>query len=238
MLAALDYEGIKSAMVAGEPVVPALMQALRWRLTKPARRQRKSALSQYIHNDLLDASVLDALLGGQPDVSAHERATQEQALRLINLFASESAGRSYLLSQPDLIERLCEILISEPVDTIARQNALGALQKLSLRRHPQNVMIDADVIAWLVQQLSDADSLSQYSVEYGTALLMNLSLRTAGKSKCTAPELDVLNVLSSLTEHESVQVSARMPPAPRCDVCAALFVTRLDVWRSTRRDAS
>lgn len=35
---------------------------------------------------------------------------------------------------------------------------------------------------------------------------MNLSLRTAGKGKCTDPELDVLNVLSTLMEHESMQV--------------------------------
>ena len=67
-------------------------------------------------------------------------------------------------------------------------------------------MIDADVIAWLVRQLSDVDALSQYSVEYGTALLMNLSLRTAGKGKCTDEELDILNVLSTLMEHESMQV--------------------------------
>merc|ERR1719230_2377444 len=67
-------------------------------------------------------------------------------------------------------------------------------------------MIDADVIAWLVRQLSDVDSLSQYSIEYGTALLMNLSLRAAGKTKCTDPDLDVLNVLSQLMEHESLQV--------------------------------
>ena len=63
------------------------------------------------------------------------------------------------------------------------------LQKLSLRRNPQNEMISADVIAWLVTALSDVDGLSQYSVEYGTALLMNLSLRTAGKAKCAAPTL-------------------------------------------------
>ena len=130
----------------------------------------------------------------------------EQALRLINLFASEPAGRSYLLGQPDLIEKLCNILVADTVDSVARQNCLGALQKLSLRRQPQNVMIDNDVIAWLVQQLADVDSLSQYAVEYGTALLMNLSLRTAGKGKCTDPELDILNVLSQLMEHESMQV--------------------------------
>ena len=50
------------------------------------------------------------------------------------------------------------------------------------------------------------DSLSQYSIEYGTALLMNLSLRTAGKAKCTEPGLDILQMLSQLMEHDSMQV--------------------------------
>ena len=185
------------------------------------------------------AQVIEATL--QPNADA---AVREQTLRLVNLFASESAGRSYLLmqvprpliayvppsvicpspdcgrhpehhlptracgmlTQPSLIDILCEILTSEPADSIARQNCLGALQKLSLRRQPQNTMIDFDVIAWLVQQLADIDALSQYSVEYGTALLMNLSLRSAGKSKCTQPDLDILSVLSQLMESDSMQV--------------------------------
>ena len=68
MLASLDYEAIKSALLSGEADVPILMQALRWRLTKPARRQRKTALAQYIQNDLLDASVVDSVLSGRADV--------------------------------------------------------------------------------------------------------------------------------------------------------------------------
>jgi len=202
----LDFGAIKEELINGEQGVPALLQALRWRLTKPARRQRRTALVQYIQNDLLDAVVVEAVLGGRADINEQDRRAQEQALRLINLFASEPAGRSYLIQQPELIERLCQLLVSQPVDSIARQNCLGALQKLSLRRQPQNVMIDADVIAWIVQQLADTDSLSQYSVEYGTALLMNLALRSAGKQKCTDESLDILNVLSQLMEHESEQV--------------------------------
>ena len=205
MLASLDYPAIKQAMLDGSDEVPAIMQALRWRLTKTQKQQRKVALVQYIQNDLLEANVMDALLGGRPDVNALDAAVQEQALRLINLFASEPAGRTYLLGQPDLIERLCRILTADVNDSVARQNCLGALQKLSLRRQPQNTMIDMDVIVAL-QQLADIDSLSAYSVQYGTALLMNLSLRTAGKGKCADDELDILNVLSQLMEHESMQV--------------------------------
>ena len=44
---------------------------------------------------------------------------------------------SHLPSQPALIPRLCELLMSDGVDSLSRQNALGSLQKLSLRRQPQ-----------------------------------------------------------------------------------------------------
>ena len=54
--------------------------------------------------------------------------------------------------------------------------------------------------------LREPAALSQYSVEYGTALLMNLSLRTGGKARCEEPELDILSVLTPLTESESLQV--------------------------------
>ena len=58
------------------------------------------------------------------------------------------------MQSPELVPRLCRILQEETVDSVARQNALGALQKLSLRRAPQNSMIDHDVIAWLVSAAS------------------------------------------------------------------------------------
>ena len=51
-----------------------------------------------------------------------------------------------------------------------------------------------------------AELIHRYSVEYGTALLMNLSLRTAGKQKCTEEDLDILSVLSQLMESDSMQV--------------------------------
>lgn len=70
-------------------------------------------------------------------------------------------------------------------DTSLRQNALGSLQKFSLRRDAQSMMISYDVINWILTTLkNEGDSLSDYSLEYTTALLMNLSLRVAGKNKC------------------------------------------------------
>ena len=76
-----------------EPEAPLLLQALRWRLTKPARRQRRTALAQFAQNDLLEPRLLEALLGADAPPMV-----REQALRLVNLFASEVGRRSHLLS--------------------------------------------------------------------------------------------------------------------------------------------
>ena len=54
------------------------------------------------------------------------------------------------------------------------------------------------------------DALSEYTIEYGTALLMNLSLRSSGKDRCAEPRLDTLSVLSQLMESDIMQVHAIM----------------------------
>ena len=50
--------------------------------------------------------------------------------------ASDYEGRSYLMESFLLIKTLIEILKREKNDSLIRRNALGALQKLSLRRKP------------------------------------------------------------------------------------------------------
>lgn len=102
---------------------------------------------------------------------------------------------------------LLNILKEEIIDSSLRQNTLGALQKFSLRRKPQTRMIELDMINWIVGVLKkENETLSDYSLEYGTALLMNLSLRTAGKDKCEQQNLGILNILNDLMEHENLQV--------------------------------
>ena len=60
------------------------------------------------------------------------------------------------------------------------------------------------MIKWIADVLKDeAETLSDYSIEYATALLMNLSLRAAGKSKCEDPGIQLLKVLNDLVEHET-----------------------------------
>ena len=68
------------------------------------------------------------------------------------------------------------------------------------------MMIHLDVIKWIVETIRDEiDSLSDYTLEYATALLMNLSLRAEGKNKCEQIP-DILNVLNELIEIENMQV--------------------------------
>lgn len=148
----LDCGALQSTLLSGSsgPEAALVLQALRWRVTKPPRRQRKATLLQLIQGDLLSADVLATILA--PEAGVAER---EQALRLINVFASEPAGRSYLIAQTELVTRLCTLLALESEDSVSRQNCLGALQKLSLRRAPQNDMIDSGVIGWLAGALTD-----------------------------------------------------------------------------------
>lgn len=68
-------------------------------------------------------------------------------------------------------------------------------------------MIQLDMIKWISTVLKqEGDQLSDYSIEYATALLMNLSLRSSGKDKCEEPDIELLKVLNNLVEHDNLQV--------------------------------
>lgn len=128
-------------------------------------------------------------------------------MSFLNALSSEFLGRSYLLQKRDIVKVLVSSLYGESrQDSYLRQNALGTLQKFSLRKEAQNQMIQFEVIKWIVETIRDElDQLSDYTLEYATALLMNLSLRAEGKNKCEGiPE--VLQVLTELIESENLQV--------------------------------
>merc|ERR1719240_1335067 len=70
-------------------------------------------------------------------------------------------------------------------------------------------MIELGLIEWVVEEVlmrpNEATELpSEFSLEFGSALLMNLALRTAGKRKCV--ELDTLTVALNLMEHWNPQI--------------------------------
>ena len=214
---ALHYGAVSDTLLHGsaEDRV-ALLQALRWRLTRSTPAIRKKHLALYIQNNLLaciqprhtvqeSETLMHSLTatGGAPNCSV---IVQEQTARLLNCMSSYTAGRSYLMRHPALMPLLSEILQSHgSVDSAARQHALGALQKFSLSRLAQTTMVRIGIMEWCVARiLSQAAlpaaerSLSAYSLEYGTALLMNLSLRTAGKIRCETTLHTSSDVLAAL----------------------------------------
>lgn len=205
----LDYSKLKAQLINNNnPIkISAILQALRWRITRSRHGQpRKHVLQTYINNDIFDFSfkkseVIKFLLHNK------HRKVVEYLVCLINVISSETAGVIYLSTCTDLITWLIDILYKESDDSNLRQNALGALQKFSLHRKLQLIMINRDLIKWVIKLLKgDVENLSDYTLEYATALLMNLALRTAGKIKCEDSELDVIQVLSMHLEHENMQV--------------------------------
>jgi LisH domain-containing protein ARMC9 len=217
-----------------------LLQALRWRITrsKPGRN-RRAVLSEWMTGDPLGvhtAAAKGAQEGGESDarplsgtdgrqqlgpliirlLRCPAPAVSESTCRLVNAMTSERIGRVYCLRAPAVLPSLLAVLRSEPGDTPARQNALGALQKCSMRKAAQREMVKGGALEWTVtalagharwrlaaarkahlehtrdeglQAAADAEveaarfRLGAYSVEYATALLMNLSLSRSGKAR-------------------------------------------------------
>ncbi len=134
--------------------------------------------------------------------------TKEQIGKLINTMASDHTGRAYLvLNNAKTLEKLLSIAKMETSDSHLRQNLFGVLQKLSLRRECQSIMIKNGWVDYLLALLEDVDSLSEYSIEYSSALLMNLCLRTQGKKVCAQNPSKSLKILLELIEHDNVQVN-------------------------------
>ncbi|TKS74409.1 LisH domain-containing protein ARMC9 [Collichthys lucidus] len=207
MLPSLDYDKLKKDLFEGpDRLRSLLLQALRWRLTRSLPgEQRDTVLQAYISNDLLERystkqkTVLDLM-------RSSDEIVRQYMARLINAFASLAEGRIYLSQIPILLRLLTEALRKEEKDSLTRENVLVALQKLSLRRSQQTAMIADDLIGWLVDELQDSDCLSDYTLEYSAALLMNLCLRTKGKRKCAANAKHVLKVLTDLLGHENHEI--------------------------------
>lgn len=207
----LDYTKLKSELQEADNHKKALiLQALRWRLTQSLAGKRDQIIADYIANDILGCSntgpfrkfIMDMLKSGTD-------AVKQYLARLYNASASLCAGRAYLAMNPDLLPALMDALRSrdgEKIDHVGQEMVLGALQKLSLRRSLQTAMIDHGVIEWLISVLEDNDSLSDYTLEYSVALLMNLCLRTAGKKRCVPTAHQTLKVLSDLLGHENQEI--------------------------------
>ncbi|KAI9099428.1 hypothetical protein DFS34DRAFT_649148 [Phlyctochytrium arcticum] len=206
----LDYAAIRRELTPTmEPKMHRtqayILQALRMHVTKShSMSERRTIVSTYLANDFLNVTAGKSLL---LDLFDHPAPiVRDQTARLTNMVSSDCAGRGYLLQNQGLVPRLVELMRAEEMDSVFRQNVLGTLQKLSLRRNAQSTMNNVLVIPYLQDLLHDLDGLSEYTIQYGTALLMNLCLRTAGKRQCSSDPERTLKLLTALMEHDSLQV--------------------------------
>lgn len=204
----LDFEKIKYILTEGDDRDRAfLLQALRWKLTRSPPTERDQVLTTFIKHDVLCCEKSSIYKNGFASLfSAADNTVRQYTARLFNAFASLCRGRTYLSQNENLLKALMDNLKADDRDSITRENVLGALQKLSLRRPLQNVMIDEGIVEWLVDVLDDNDSLSDYTLEYSVALMMNLCLRTTGKQQCARQPPKVLKVLGNLLGHENHEI--------------------------------
>ena len=103
---------------------------------------------------------------------------------------------------------------------ILRDNLLGTLQKLSLKRRIQSSLISGGVVEYLLDTLGadvvDEKSnstkkqlfvLTDYALEYCTALLMNLCLRSLGRMKAADHGAEkLLGIMTELLRHDDIEV--------------------------------
>ena len=130
-----------------------------------------------------------------------------EVMKILNALASLNKGRNYLLAKETLIDDIVQCMIREKTDSDLRQKCLGTIQKFTLRSQPQNKLIELNVIHYIVNLFAyEADSLSDYTVEYGLALIMNLSLRKAGREKFEAIADKMIQILQKFMDKDNIQV--------------------------------
>lgn len=133
----------------------------------------------------------------------------ELAVGILAVLACDAVGRSYVVDKLTCVETVVHILKTQPIESSLHIQALAALQRLSLRRAPQDRMIELGIVEWVIGVLGwQGESIqgmpSEFSLEFGSAVLMNLALRTSGKRKCM--EVDILDVALNLMEHWNSQI--------------------------------
>ena len=130
-----------------------------------------------------------------------------EVMKILNSLASMNKGRNYLLAKETLIDDIVQCMIREKTDSDLRQKCLGTIQKFTLRSQPQNKLIELNVIHYIVSLFAnEADTLSDYTIEYGLALIMNLSLRKAGREKFEAIADKTIQILQKFMDKDNIQV--------------------------------
>lgn len=166
-----------------------ILRELRCRLNRRKNFDLKQfTLYGIIYYDLFSIKPNSSLLFNKSnilDFLLKEEETLLETLKLVNSLCNESKGRNYLLDHKHFIEQIVAILKNQSGENDIRQNCIGIIQKLTLKSAPQTKLIELDIIDWVVETLTkEEDGISEYTLEYGLALLMNLSLKKSGRDKC------------------------------------------------------
>lgn len=189
------------------PTLAAVLRALLQRLVaaeSPFGR-RRGVLVSVVCFDILGVhshpSALPTLLA--------DPAVAELTLGILAVLACEAVGRTYIVANLACVEKMAQLLMEQPLDSALHTQALAAMQRLSLRRALQDRVIAMGILEWVIgvlgwQEEAIYGAPAEFSLEFGSALLMNLALRTAGKRRCT--ELDFLSVAMNLMEHWNPQI--------------------------------
>ncbi|CAN8016369.1 unnamed protein product, partial [Ixodes persulcatus] len=207
----LDFSKIKHDLTAAEATQRCLLlQALRWKLTRPSTfEQRNSVVLAFVDNDLLGFAKRT------PDYSnrilhmikSANSGLQQSFTRFLNALASFSQGRSYLSRNLQLVATLIDCLLSDRLlEPKCQDMILGILQKLSLRRAQKEVMISQGIMEWIVWTLNNDRMISQYGLEYAVALFMNLCLQASGVERCFKMYGSLLEMVKRLLCHDNKEI--------------------------------
>lgn len=110
--------------------------------------------------------------------------TLSETVKLLNVLSSNIFGREYLIQKQNFVKDMILLLKNEKQDSIIRQNVIGILQKLTLISTQQREMIENKVVEIIFSILTSESNLSNYSIEYSLALIMNLCMSSKGRSEC------------------------------------------------------
>ena len=132
-----------------------------------------------------------------------------EMMKLLNQIASLIKGRNYLLMRENSNQMIGDIVnckMNEKEDSELRQNCLGTIQKFTLRIIPQNKLIELGIIKWLIDTFTyENKNLSDYTIEYGLALILNLSLKKNGREKFEEDSERIIQILINYINVDNIQ---------------------------------
>lgn len=212
----LDFGKVKGFLLADSPgledVLITILKSLRRRLMRGQtmnNMNNRKQLHLFVMADLWNMSSTKpveervfhrVLTHKNPDIRA-------EGLKLIHVMCSSTQGRNYIAQSMSFITIVINILKQEQADTKVRRRAVGIMQNLSLRKKVHTQMVNLQMIETCFQILKDEqETLCTYSLNYFTALLLNLLLRKEGRERCETIEIDIFQVLENLLASESSMV--------------------------------